>query len=249
MGGSPFGPPECAAHAVKHGMNATIRRGRGGRASGRPARGPESAVRAAPGPGATVPLDFEVPEHLSRPGWAEGPRRPECAYVPTFSDVGASELFGASRRSLQARHPAARRGVKVHFFISPRALVAHSCGAHAILRRASRSTHMALWRPCTAPPALGGAAPRGTHCSVCPDLGLRLCADLRAVAPHSCGAHAPLWGASRCAGWSQRRPRTPPPALGGEISRRPRCALQAHAWRVGSPRAPARRARTAAACT
>ena len=25
MGGSPFGPPECAAHAVKHGMNAPIR--------------------------------------------------------------------------------------------------------------------------------------------------------------------------------------------------------------------------------
>ena len=41
MGGSPFGPPECAVHAVKHGMNATIRSpgagaGSGGRENGRP---------------------------------------------------------------------------------------------------------------------------------------------------------------------------------------------------------------------
>ena len=80
MGGSPFGPPECAVHAVKHGMNATIR----SPWEARPGRGPKSAARAPPGPGATVPLDFEVPEHLSRPGRAEPLRGPGCADVPTF---------------------------------------------------------------------------------------------------------------------------------------------------------------------
>ena len=91
MGGSPFGPPECAAHAVKHGMNATIRRGRGGRASGRPARGPETAVRAPPPNGAGGVSRFEVPDHLSGPGQAEGLRGAERAYVATFCPRRSSE--------------------------------------------------------------------------------------------------------------------------------------------------------------
>ena len=101
---------------------------------------------------------------------------------------------GASRRSLQARHPAARRGVKVHFFISPRALVAHSCGAHAILRRASRSTRTAQWRPCTAPPALGGPPPEA-HTAVCAQIWDCVSVQISARWPHTATAHTRLCGA------------------------------------------------------
>ena len=63
MGGSPFGPPECAVHAVKHGMNATIR----------------SPWEAPPGGSPThgrLLQEGHPPLEEPPPPWAKWPRRP-----------------------------------------------------------------------------------------------------------------------------------------------------------------------------
>ena len=240
MGGSPFGPPECAAHAVKHGMNAPIRSpweappggsvpcGRPGarkRPSGHPPR------PATPGGS-----DFEVSVRGTPPGQPDplrGRRRSSGTSSGTSTGPQVRNSCHASEKwSLRAPFSPARRRrtatACTRLCMARLALSIRGHGGPGRLRQ--------RWGEPPPVCALQRWAISGTPSS--PRAPARR-AHTAAARPRLYGAHlAPPGGQCGGPGWLRQR--------WGEISPgartvhcRPRCGLSS------PPRACARRARTA----
>ena len=209
-------------------------------------RGPETAVRAPPPNGAGGVSRFEVPDPLSRPGQPDPPFEGRNVQTSlSFSTWGRRRSSGASTGPSNAPFLSCGQDLGLQCSAVSCTTEPHSSGACVTPHGASRPTRSWPRRPCTAPPALGGAGPRSPHWCTGPDLAPRFSTRGCTMGPHSCGIPAPMWGVSRPTRWSVWRPRVAPPALGRDLARRPHCALQGQVQSVISPRACARRARTA----
>ena len=252
MGGSPFGPPECAAHAVKHGMNAPIRS---------PWEAPPGGSVPCGRPGARKRPSGHPPR--TEPGGGPVSRCQRVELLPasptpfggqdlqtslSFSTWGRRRSSGTSTGPSNAPFLSCGQDLGLQCSAVSCTTEPHSSGACVTPHGASRPTRSWPRRLCTAPPAVGGAGPRCPHWCTGPDLAPRLSTWACTTEPHSCGVPAPMWGVSRPTRWSVWRLRVAPPALGRDLARRPHCALQAQMWSAISPRAHARRARTATAC-
>ena len=129
MGGSPFGPPECAVHAVKHGMNATIRSPWDG-------PGPEIGRPGSPRAGCDGTPRFRGPRALISARLGRGPSEARMCIRPyVFGRGGVRAL-----RSLSAQ-PSSASSCSAAHCEGPFLRVSARAGG-AQLRRA----HDSAWR-------------------------------------------------------------------------------------------------------